>query len=126
MVREFKFRGKTLEELKKMDLEEFSKLLKSSKRRSLKRGFDNEQKKLLEKLREGKDYVKTKRRDIIILPEMVGKKIGVYNGKEYVKLEIKPQMIGHYLGEMILTREEVKHSAPGMGATRSSKFVPLK
>lgn len=126
MARTFKFRGKTLEELKKMDLGKFSKLLKSSKRRSLKRGFDYEQKKILEKLERGEDFVKTKRRDMIVLPEMVGKKIGVYNGKEYVTLEIKPEMIGHYLGELVLTREEVKHSAPGMGATRSSKFVPLK
>ncbi|MCD6367935.1 MAG: 30S ribosomal protein S19 [Candidatus Aenigmarchaeota archaeon] len=126
MARVFTYRGKTLEELKKMSLDEFAELLTSRKRRSLKRGLSYEQKKLLEKLRNGKTYVKTKKRDMIILPEMVGKKIGVYNGKEYVPLEITPEMIGLYLGEMVMTRKEVKHSSPGMGATRSSKFVPLK
>lgn len=126
MAKVFTYRGKTLEELKKMSVEEFSELLNSKKRRSLKRGFSREKKKILEKLRKGKSFVKTKKRDVIILPEMVGKKIGVYNGKEYVPLEITPEMIGHYLGEMVLTRKQVKHSSPGMGATRSSKFVPLK
>ncbi len=56
----------------------------------------------------------------------VGIKIGVYSGKEYVPLEIKPEMLGHRLGEFVMTRKQVKHSAPGFGATRSSKFVPLK
>jgi len=63
---------------------------------------------------------------MVIIPEMVGAKLGVYNGKEFVSLEIKDYMIGHRLGEFILTRKQVKHSAPGFGATRSSKFVPLK
>ncbi|MCD6478198.1 MAG: 30S ribosomal protein S19 [Candidatus Aenigmarchaeota archaeon] len=122
----FLFRGKTLEELQKMSIDEFLDLLTSRKRRSLKRGISREQKKLLKKLKEGKSFVKTKKRDMIILPEMVGKKIGIYNGKEYVPVEITPEMIGLYLGEMVLTRKEVRHSSPGMGATRSSKFVPLK
>jgi len=122
----FLFRGKGLEELQKMSIEEFSKLLTSRKRRSLKRGLSYEQKKLLKRLKEGKTFVKTKKREMIILPEMVGKKIGIYNGKEYVTVEIIPEMIGLFLGEMTLTRKETKHSSPGMGATRSSKFVPLK
>ncbi len=122
----FLFRGKSLEELQKMSIEEFSKLLTSRKRRSLKRGLSYEQKKLLKRLKEGKTFVKTKKREMIILPEMVGKKIGIYNGKEYVTVEIIPEMIGLFLGEMTLTRKETKHSSPGMGATRSSKFVPLK
>jgi len=126
MAKEFKFKGKSFEEVEKMSLEEFSKLLSSRKRRSIKRGFSYEQKKLLEKLKRGKTFVKTKRRDMIIIPEMVGKKIGVHNGKEYVNLEITPEMLGHYLGELAMSRGDVKHSSPGMGATRSSKFVPLK
>ena len=92
----------------------------------MKRGLSYEQKKLLKRLKEGKTFVKTKKREMIILPEMVGKKIGIYNGKEYVTVEIIPEMIGLFLGEMTLTRKETKHSSPGMGATRSSKFVPLK
>ncbi|UCG95568.1 MAG: 30S ribosomal protein S19 [archaeon] len=126
MAKKSVFRGKELEELNKMDLKEFSALLNSRKRRNVKRGFSYEQKKMMKKLEKGKDFVKTHRRDIIILPQMVGKKIGVYDGKEYVTLEITQEMIGHFLGEFVITRKETKHSSPGMGATRSSKFVPLK
>ena len=80
----------------------------------------------MKKIKEGKDFVKTHRRDIVILPQMVDKKIAVYSGKEFVTVQITPEMVGHYLGEFVMTRKETKHSAPGMGATRSSKFVPLK
>jgi small subunit ribosomal protein S19 len=75
---------------------------------------------------EKKDILKTHRREIIVLPEFVGKKIAVYNGKEYKIIEIIPEMIGHYLGEFALTRSFQKHSGPGVGATRSSKYMPLK
>ena len=123
----FDFRGKTLEEIQNMSLEDFSLLLKSRQRRSLKRGLSDNQKKLLENIRKnpGK-YHKIKGREMLILPEMIGTKIGVYSGKEYVALEIKPEMLGHRIGEFVLTRKKVSHSAPGFGATRSSKFVPLK
>ena len=63
---------------------------------------------------------------MLILPEMVGTKMGIHNGKEYVTIVISDAMVGHYLGEFAMTRGRVKHSAPGLGATRSSKFVPLK
>lgn len=123
----FMYRGKTLEELKAMSLEEFRELLPSRERRTLKRGFTEEQKKLLEKIRKNRSrFYKTKEREMIIIPEMIGVKLGVYNGKEYVPIEIKPEMVGHRLGEFALTRKQVKHSAPGFGATRSSKYVPLK
>jgi len=127
MPRVLKFRGKTLEELKQMSLEEFSKLLTSRERRSLLRGLTERQKKLLEEIRKNpKKFHKTHERDMIILPEMVGVKIGVYNGKEYKPVEIKFEMIGHRLGEFALTRQRVIHSAPGVGATRGSKHIPLK
>lgn len=122
---DFKFRGKSLEELQKMNMDEFADLLPSRKRRSIKRGFTDQQKKLLKKVR-NKDEIKTHARDMIILPEMVEKKIKIYNGEEFVGVEIKPQMIGHYLGEFTQNRKKVEHSAPGLGATRSSKYVPLK
>ena len=127
MARVFTYRGKTLEELKNMSLEEFAQLLKSRARRALLRGLTDRQKKLLEKIRKnpGK-FIRTHDRDMIILPEMVGAKIGVYNGKEYVPVEIKPEMIGHRLGEFAPTCKRVKHSAPGVGATRGSKHIPLK
>jgi small subunit ribosomal protein S19 len=123
----FVFVGKSLEEIEKMDLGEFSKLLKSRQRRSLKRGLTETQKKLLERIRKNPEkFHRTHCRDMVILPEMIGAKLGVHNGKEYVPLEIKPEMLGHRLGEFVLTRKKVTHSAPGFGATRSSKFVPLK
>ncbi|MHA1192248.1 MAG: 30S ribosomal protein S19 [Promethearchaeota archaeon] len=128
----FHFRGHTLEELKKMNMDEFIQLLPARARRSLKRGLPPRQKKLLERLRRayrakkrGKDLLtRTHIRDMIIFPEMVGLKIGVYNGKQFE--EVKPEMIGHYLGEFSLTRRRVQHGSPGIGATRSSKYVPLK
>jgi len=110
-----------------MSLGEFSQLLTARERRSLKRGLTDREKKLLEGIRKHPDkFHRTHERQMIILPEMLGAKIGVYNGKEYIPLEIKPEMLGHRLGEFVLTRKQVKHSAPGFGATRSSKFVPLK
>ena len=130
----FKYRGFTLEELKKMNMDQFIQLLPARARRSLKRGLPPRQKKLLERLRRayrakkrGKDLLtRTHVRDMIIFPEMVGLKIGVYNGRIFEIVEIKPEMIGHYLGEFSLTRKRVQHGSPGIGATRSSKYVPLK
>ncbi len=130
----FKYRGYTLEELKKMNMDQFIQLLPSRARRSLNRGLPPRQKKLLERLRRayrakkrGKDLLtRTHVRDMIIFPEMVGLKIGVYNGRVFEMVDIKPEMIGHYLGEFSLTRKRVQHGSPGIGATRSSKYVPLK
>lgn len=129
MAKKFLYRGKGIEELQGMTLEDFSVLLPARQRRSLKRGITKQQKELLEKVRamKGKDrLIRTHVRDMIILPEMVGSKIGIHNGKEFVPVMIEESMIGRYLGEFALTRKRVKHSAPGLGATRSSKFVPLK
>ena len=123
----FTFHGKSFEEINEMNLDEFGKLLKSRQRRSLKRGLTEKQKKLLEKIsKDPKKFHRTRSREMMILPEMVGTRIGVHNGKEYVALDIKPEMLGHRLGEFVMTRKPVKHSSPGFGATRSSKFVPLK
>ena len=115
------------EEIKEMSLEEFRTLISAKGRRSLKRGFREAQKKLLEKIREDRiKFHRLKCRDLVVIPEMIGIKVGVYNGKEYIPLEIKPEMLGHRLGEFVPTRKIVKHSAPGFGATRSSKYIPLK
>ncbi len=127
MVRIFKYKGKTLEELKKMSLEEFSKLLSSRNRRSLLRGLTERQKKLLEEIRKDpKKFHKTHERDMVILPEMTDIKFGIYNGKEYKPVVIIPEMLGYRLGEFALTRGRIMHSAPGVGATRGSKHIPLK
>ena|SRR3989344_605043 len=125
MARDFAYHGKTIEELKAMSLEEFAALLPSRERRSLKRGLSEQQKILLKDFRANAS-VKTHVRDMIILPEMVGKRASVYNGKEFISYEIIPQMVGLRLGDFAIPIKEVKHSSPGMGATRSSKFVPLK
>lgn len=123
----FVFRGKELEELQKMSINEFSKLLKSRNRRSLKRGLTEVEKKLLEKIKKHPEkFHRTKCRDMIILPDMIGAKIGIYNGKEYVTIDIRPELLGYRLGQLVMTRKKVEHSSPGFGATRSSKFVPLK
>jgi len=123
----FVYKGKDDEELRKMGIDEFMKIVPSRQRRSLKRGMTEVQKKVLAELRKNpKKFVKVKQRGIIIVPEMIGAKIGVYNGKEFVSLDIRPEMLGHRLGEFVLTRKEIKHSSPGFGATRSSKYIPLK
>ncbi|MCK4266978.1 MAG: 30S ribosomal protein S19 [Thermoplasmata archaeon] len=125
--KEFTYRGYTVEELQEMPLEEILELMDSRTRRSYNRGLNQEEQVFMERLLEGKTPVlKTHRREMIILPSFIGKKVAVYNGKQYKEIEIKPEMIGHYLGEFSLTRSSVKHSGPGVGATRSSKFMPLK
>lgn len=123
----FEYKGKSWEEIKGMGLAEFRNILPARERRTLKRGFTESQKKLLKNIRKNpKKFHKTHCRDLVIIPEMVGVKLGVHNGKEFVPLEIKPEMIGHRIGEFVLTRKKIEHSAPGFGATRSSKYVPLK
>jgi small subunit ribosomal protein S19 len=109
-----------------MSLEEFAKLLPSRERRSLLRGFTPKQKKLIEKLRKSTKLVRTHCRETIIIPEMIGKKIAIHSGKEWEVITINVEMVGHRLGEFALTRKRVMHSAPGVGATKSSKFLPLK
>lgn len=126
MVKIFTFKGKTIEELQKLSLEEFAKLLTARPRRSLLRGLTPEEKKLIEQIRKKNKAVKTHVREMIILPEMVGKRILVYNGKEWVAVDVKTEMLGHRLGEFSITTKRVQHSAPGIGATRGSKFMPLK
>lgn len=129
--KEFSYRGKTLEELQAMPLNELIVLLPSRARRSLKRGFTGAQKKLLLKIKKiktksGRNIVKTHCRNMIVLPEMVGLVMGIHQGKEFVSVEIMPEMIGHYLGEFALTRRRVEHSAPGIGATKSSAALSVK
>ena len=134
MPKEFSYRGHNLSSLISMSMDEFINLLPSRQRRSLQRGLTPEQRILLEKLRETKEAqkqgkevnLKTHVRDLIILPEMVGTKIQIHNGKEFVNVEMKPEMIGHYLGEFAITNKPVRHGTPGIGASRSSMYVPLK
>ena len=122
---EFTYRGYTLAKLKKLKIEDLTELLSAKQRRKIKRELKEEVQNLMQKVN-SKDTVKTHVRDAIVLPNMVGKKIGIYNGKSFEYVEIMPEMIGHYLGEFALTRKKVAHGSAGVGATRSSKYVPLK
>jgi small subunit ribosomal protein S19 len=132
--KEFTYRGHTIEELQGMSMDEFIKLLPSRQRRSLQRGLSTDQRTLLENIRRAKKsqsegqpaVTKTHARDMIILPEMVGATLMIHNGKEFTSVEIVPEMIGCYLGEFAITNKPVRHGSPGIGASRSSMYVPLK
>ena len=124
--KEFTYKGKTIEELKKLSLNELLLILPARQRRCLKRGFTDQQNTLLKKLRANRKNIETHNRDMIILPEMIGKTLRVHQGKEFVQVVIEADMMGHYLGEFALTRKKVTHSAPGIGATRSSASLSVK
>jgi small subunit ribosomal protein S19 len=126
--REFTYRGHTLPELQAMGLEELAKILTARARRSIRRGFNNETREFLERLAAtpAEKVVRTHCRDAVILPMHVGRRVAIHTGKEFKEIEVRPEMIGHYYGEFALTRRFEKHSGPGVGATRSSKFMPLK
>ena len=130
----FTYRGHTLDELQKMSMDEIIRLLPARQRRSLLRGLPPRQKKLLENIRKARRAVKkgkkvlirTHNRDMIVLPEMIGFDLGIYNGITFIEVTIRPEMIGMYLGELAPTNKRVNHGNPGVGATKSSQFVPLK
>ena len=124
--KEFTYRGYTMEELLKMPLADIIELLPARARRTYIRGLNPEQQTFVDKIKAADGPVRTHRREIPILPDFVGKTAMVYNGKEFQQVEIKPEMIGHALGEFAMTRRSVSHSGLGVGATRSSKFMPLK
>ena len=131
MPREFTYRGYTIDQLKSLPMDEFINLLNARERRSIKRGLLKKHKVLIEKIRKAKEGtyskpIRTHARDMIILPEMVGLTIHVYNGKEFVPVEITPEMIGHRLGEFSITAKKVIHGEPGLRATRGSMYVALK
>lgn len=123
--KEFTYRGKTLGELKKMSFKEFSVLLPARARRSLIRGFSEQQKKILVKLKNN-EPVETQCRDMIIVPEMVDKAVKIHDGRNFIQVLIQPEMLGRALGEFVLTRRKVIHSSPGIGATKSSASLSVK
>lgn len=118
--------GYSIEDLKDMSLEDFSEITTSDVRRKIKRGFTKQEESLLEKIKSGKDNVRTHARGMVVLPIMVGKKIHVYSGKEFKPVEIIPEMIGHKLGEFVLTRGFVQHGMPGIGSSRSTLHVSMR
>merc|ERR1712008_614241 len=123
------------DQLLDMNNEQLMELFPCRVRMKISRGLKRKPMALIKKLRKKKkecpinekpDVVKTHLRDMIIVPEMTGSVVGVYNGKTFNHVEIKPEMIGHYLGEFSITYKPVKHGRPGIGATHSSRFIPLK
>ncbi len=112
-LKEFKFKSKTIEELKALSVADFVGLLPSRQRRSYTRGFSDEKIKLIKKL-ERKDNVKTHLRDMIVIPAMVGKTIQIHTGKAFQAVTIQPEMIGHYFGELALTRKRAVHTSVGV------------
>ena len=128
----FSFRGKSLEELQSLSMDDLLEILPSRPRRSLSRGMSTNHIRFYEKIQKSirnkttNKPLRTHLRDFIILPQMTGLIFHVYNGREFLQVRVIPEMIGHYLGEYAPTAKVVRHSAPGVGATRSSQFVPLK
>ncbi|CCM02431.1 uncharacterized protein FIBRA_04530 [Fibroporia radiculosa] len=110
-------------------------LVHARARRRFQRGLKRRPMGLIKKLRKAKKeappnekptVVKTHLRDMIVVPEMIGSVVGIYNGKVFNSVEIKPEMTGHYLAEFSCSYKPVKHGRPGIGATHSSRFIPLK
>ncbi len=131
MVKEFLYRGIPKEELEGLSLEKLFVLFNSRQRRSLTRGITDGKRKLIEEIKSSKagnlkNPIKTHLRDLIVLPYMVGVTVNVFSGKEFKPVAITSEMIGHYLGEYVITNKRVSHGAPGVGASRSSLYVPLK
>ncbi|KAI9019030.1 40S ribosomal protein S15 [Hyaloraphidium curvatum] len=133
--RKYSYRGVDLDQLLDLSSEQLIDLMHSRARRKFQRGLKRKPMGLIKKLRKSKKeaqpnekpaVVKTHLRNMIVVPEMIGSVVGVYNGKTFNQVEIKPEMIGHYLAEFSISYKPVKHGRPGIGATHSSRFIPLK
>lgn len=106
-------------------------LFRARQRRKFSRGIKRKPIALLKKLRKAKretaygdkpEAIKTHLRNMVIVPEMIGSVVGVYNGKQYINVEVKPDMIGHYLAEFSITYKPIRHGRAGGG---KGAFVPL-
>ena len=131
MVREFTYRGLSQKELEELPLDKLLKLFPARSRRSLTRGINDNKRKLIGEIKAAKEGklktpINTHLRDLIILPYMIGTTVNVFSGKEFVPVTITSEMVSHYLGEYVITNKRVSHGAPGVGASRSSLYVPLK
>ena len=131
MAKKFTYRGLSQEELESLPIDSMLKLFTARARRSLTRGINDNKRKLIDEIKAAKagklkNPINTHHRDVLILPSMVGVTVNVFSGKEFVPVSITTEMIGHYLGEYVITNKRVSHGAPGVGASRSSLYVPLK
>ena len=109
-----------------MCMTELLPVMPSRARRKVLRGFSRDEEHLLSRFRNGDDSIRTHLRAMMVFPDMVGREVEIYTGKEFQKVEFQPESVFHYLGEFALTRKRVAHGSAGIGATRSSKYVPLK
>ena len=131
MVKEYTYRGLSQKELESLSLDKLLQLFPARARRSLTRGINDNKRKLIEEMKAAKsgilkNPINTHLRDVLILPTMVGVTLNIYSGKEFRPVTITTEMVGHYLGEYVITNKRVSHGAPGVGASRSSLYVPLK
>ena len=131
MVKQFTYRGLSQKELESLSLDKLLKLFPARARRSLTRGINDNKRKLIGEMKDAKlgilkNPINTHLRDVLILPTMVGVTVNVFSGKEFRPVAITTEMVGHYLGEYVITNKRVSHGAPGVGASRSSLYVPLK
>ena len=126
--KDFTFRGKTLEELQKLDVREFAKYLKSRQRRTVLRQFQEIEKFIARaKIKIAKNKpVRTHYRDLVIVPAMVGMRLNIYNGRNFVPVDVIGEMLGHEFGEFSMTRVKVKHGGAGIGATKGTKHKAKK
>jgi small subunit ribosomal protein S19 len=130
MVERIAYKGKTAAEAQALKPEEYLKMVKSRQRRTMKRN-GLALKKLLQKIDKMKKNgatkpVRTHVREAVILPSWIGMKFMVHNGKEFQQIDITAMMLGHRLGEFAFTTKRVQHSAPGIRATKGSKFLAVK
>lgn len=127
--KDFTYRGKTMEQLMQMSVIEFAKLVTSRQRRNLLKGFDRKMEKKIEKARVlGKNAkaIRTHDRDLVVVPKMVGLKFAVYKGNSFEIRDIEPEMLGKYLGELVMTRKKIVHGKAGIGATKSSTAITAR
>lgn len=126
--KEFKYRGKTIEELQKLDVREFAQILKARERRTALRQFQEIEKfvnKAKEKQNKNKK-IRTHNRNLIIVPQMVGMKIQCHNGNQFISFDVTGEMLGHRFGEFAPTRARIKHTKSGVGATKGTKHKSKK
>lgn len=90
--------------------------------RSLKKGpfvADSLMKKIEEMNENGeKKVIKTWSRSSTIFPQMVGHTIAVHDGRKHVPVYISEDMVGHKLGEFVLTRTFKGHIDRSEKSTR--------
>ena len=126
--KEFTYRGKSIDELKSLSVREFAKYLRPRQRRTVLRQFQDIEEfinRSKNKIKKNKK-IRTHKRDLIVVPEMIGMTIYIYDGKSFVPVNMIGEMLGHTFGEFSPTRKRVSHGSVGVGATKGTKFKAKK